>query len=416
MNWIIYILVVNSSLLLFYLLYKLLLEKETFFRLNRYYLITAAMSAMLIPLIPQDWLPLQKDLLNENNPREILIMLSEVSVSPLKSNTPVWISFALSIYLAGGIFFTLKLFRRLIQLRKIISEPLSGVAFSFFSFKCVDRRLVGAAIIDRHEEVHIRHLHSADIIFFEILAIMCWFNPVIYAYKKSIVQVHEFYADEIASAYQGDKSAYAMLLLSKALRINPQVLTNSFFNEPLLKTRIHMLNKRKSAKPAALKYALFVPLCAGTLLLTSATLTKETKSENSGTGNSYFASTPLNQFGLQQQEPGKVYEFVKTDTQPEFPGGMKKFYEYLGASLKYPESAAKNKVEGKVFLSYIVETDGKISHVKVERGLNAALDAEAVRVLTESPNWIPGKVGNTPVRVKYNIPIHFGLTKKPAKA
>ncbi|WP_316742602.1 M56 family metallopeptidase [Pedobacter antarcticus] len=417
MNWIIYMLLANSSLLLFYLFYKLLLEKETFFRLNRYYLITAAMSAMLIPLIPHDWLSLQKSIFEKVQAQEILIMLSEVSVSPLKSSTPGWITVAASIYLAGAVFFTLRLTRRLLQLRKTMGKPVSGMAFSFFGFKRIDSRLDGAAIIDRHEEVHIRHIHSADIIFFEILSIIYWFNPVIYAYKKSIIQVHEFYADEVASAYQGDKAAYAMLLLSKALRIDSQVLTNSFFNEPLLKTRIHMLNKRKSAKPAVLKYALFIPLCAGTLLLTSATLTKEKMPENSGDGLiSYFTAQPLNLYSLQQQEPGKVYEFVKTHTPPEFPGGMKKFYEYLGASIKYPESAAKNKVEGRVFLSYIVEKDGKISNVKVEKGLNAALDAEAVRVLTESPNWIPGKVDNTPVRVKFNIPINFGLTKKPVKA
>lgn len=417
MNWIIYMLLVNCSLLLFYLFYKLVLERETFFRLNRFYLITAALSAILIPLIPHHWLSPPTEIFKEVHAREILIMLSEVSVSPLKSGTPGWVAIAASIYLSGVVFFTLKLIWRLVQLRKTMSEPISGKAFSFFGFKRVDSNLDGAEIIDRHEEVHIRHVHSADIIFFEILAIICWFNPIIYAYKKSIIQVHEFYADEIAAAHQGDKAAYAMLLLSKALRVESQVLTNSFFNEPLLKTRIHMLNKRKSAKPAVLKYALFVPLCAGTLLLTSATLTKEKTSGNSLTGlNSYFTTSPLNPYSLQQQEPGKVYEFVKTDTPPEFPGGMKKFYEYLGASIKYPESAAKNKLEGRVFLSYIVEKDGKISNVKVEKGLNAAMDAEAVRVLTESPDWIPGKVNNTAVRVKFNIPINFGLTKKPAKA
>lgn len=117
----------------------------------------------------------------------------------------------------------------------------------------------------------------------------------------------------------------------------------------------------------------------------------------------------LDQNGQPRQD--KVYDFVSIEKQPEFKGGMKKFYEYLHSSVKYPESAVKNNIQGKVFLSFIVEKDGKLNNIHVDRKLGYGTDEEAVRVLEESPNWDPGLVKGKPVRVKYNIPISFSLSK-----
>ena len=73
-------------------------------------------------------------------------------------------------------------------------------------------------------------------------------------------------------------------------------------------------------------------------------------------------------------------------------------------------------MQGKVFLSYIIEKDGTVNDVKVERGLGSGLDEEAVRVLEASPKWTPGKKGNQPVRVMYNLPINFTLSGKAEDA
>lgn len=103
----------------------------------------------------------------------------------------------------------------------------------------------------------------------------------------------------------------------------------------------------------------------------------------------------------------KIYDFVSVDKVPEYPGGMKKFYEYLGKNIKYPEIAKKNKTQGKVWLSFIVEKDGQLTDAEVTRGLTKETDKEAVRVLSESPKWNAGIVKSKPVRVKYNININF---------
>jgi TonB family protein len=105
----------------------------------------------------------------------------------------------------------------------------------------------------------------------------------------------------------------------------------------------------------------------------------------------------------------KVYDFVSLETQPAFPGGMNNFYTYLKQNLRYPADAKTNKVEGKVFLSFVVEKDGSLMDIKVDRKLGQGTDEEAVRVLKESPKWQPGIQNGNVVRVKYNIPISFNL-------
>ena len=106
----------------------------------------------------------------------------------------------------------------------------------------------------------------------------------------------------------------------------------------------------------------------------------------------------------------KIYDFVSITKQPEYPGGLKKFYEYLSKTIRYPELAQEKNVQGKVFLSFIVEKDGSINDIMVTRGLGSGLDEEAVRVLDESPRWNPGVKDGMAVRVKYNINVNFSLT------
>jgi TonB family protein len=111
----------------------------------------------------------------------------------------------------------------------------------------------------------------------------------------------------------------------------------------------------------------------------------------------------------------KIYDFVSVDKQPQYPGGIAKFYEYLGKEIKYPEVAKKNKTQGKVFLSFTVEKNGKLANVLITRGLSKEADAEAIRVIKNSPNWNPGLIGGKPVRVKYNINVNFNLSPNTDK-
>lgn len=103
---------------------------------------------------------------------------------------------------------------------------------------------------------------------------------------------------------------------------------------------------------------------------------------------------------------------VKTDnSNPEPKGGYEALYKYIGATIKYPAAARRSGAQGKVYVSFFVETDGKISEVKVNRGIHPECDAEAVRILQECPlEWLPKKENGTAVRTQMTIPIAFKLS------
>ncbi len=97
------------------------------------------------------------------------------------------------------------------------------------------------------------------------------------------------------------------------------------------------------------------------------------------------------------------------EVMPEYPGGKDALFAYIGTNLKYPEQAVEEGIEGVVFVTFVVEADGRITGVTVLRGMGGALDKEAVRVVSGMPNWMPGKQNGKVVRVKYNLPIRFML-------
>jgi protein TonB len=107
------------------------------------------------------------------------------------------------------------------------------------------------------------------------------------------------------------------------------------------------------------------------------------------------------------QGPDEV--FTIAEVMPEFPGGKEALFAYIGKNLKYPEQAVEEGVEGVVFVTFVVEADGKITGVKVLRGIGFGCDEEAVRVVRGMPNWTPGKQLGKAVRVKYNLPIRYKL-------
>ena len=105
--------------------------------------------------------------------------------------------------------------------------------------------------------------------------------------------------------------------------------------------------------------------------------------------------------------PKKVYDVV--EQMPSFPGGMKAMMEYLDKNIKYPVSAQKNLIEGRVILQFIVDEKGNLSDVKVARSVEPSLDAEAVRVVKAMPRWNPGTQQGKAVKVRYTLPVTFRL-------
>ncbi len=101
--------------------------------------------------------------------------------------------------------------------------------------------------------------------------------------------------------------------------------------------------------------------------------------------------------------------FRVVETPPSFPGGEKALYQYLAENLKYPIAAKEANIQGKVFVTFVVEIDGSITQVKILRGIGGGCDQAALKVVENMPRWIPGKQRGIPVRVQFNLPVTFVL-------
>lgn len=116
--------------------------------------------------------------------------------------------------------------------------------------------------------------------------------------------------------------------------------------------------------------------------------------------------------GAAAAEDHTVYDlFESLEVQPTYPGGMDKFYKYLAKAIRYPAMAQDNNIQGKVFVSFIIEKNGSLTDIRIQKELGYGTDEEAIRVLKSSPKWMPGIQNGKAVRVKYNIPISFSMAQ-----
>lgn len=116
---------------------------------------------------------------------------------------------------------------------------------------------------------------------------------------------------------------------------------------------------------------------------------------------------------VEEMEEEKVEEiFQIVENQPQFPGGLQAFYQFVAENIDYPDKALRLNVSGRVFLRFVIEKDGSITDIQVLKGIGAGCDEEAVRVLSNSPKWIPGKQRGNNVRVYMTVPILFILKER----
>lgn len=287
MNWLYYLLEANLYLTVFYVFYRLFLHLETFYSLNRYYLISATILSFILPF-------LQVGYLNTifASPQEITRVVTTVvyqkrAAPAVASSYPELSSLLCGVHLIIASGFLLKMLFTLAQIFNIYFKSkrqkidnltfieLEGqhAAFSFFNILFINPDLNQKDTILKHEMVHVKQNHSADVLFFEIVQIISWFNPLVYFLKRDIKLLHEYLADEQTTAAGIQKHDYALFLIQHSFGTIPNTLSNQIFNESLLKRRIKMLNKQKSGGLAKFRLLLLVPvatclLCASTMAFT----------------------------------------------------------------------------------------------------------------------------------------------------
>jgi TonB family protein len=444
MEWWQYLLLVNLYLVLFYGFYAILLRMETFFMLNRAYLVTSALMSFFIPLVHYNWI--SKLFITQQVQHTISVYAKPISIyqyQPIEEQHITIGNLIFVVYGIGILFLIIRLMGQLISLRRMINEPESTAAFSFFKSIRLGANLDNKDVIEAHERVHARQWHSADVLLIEAIAIINWFNPVVYVYKKAIKHIHEFIADKQAVDNGTTKAEYALLLLSQTLKTPAHDLVNPFFNNSLLKRRILMLQKSRSTYMALLKYGLSAPLFMLMLVLSSAAVIKNhtvrffnhkaeevfaTPATSLTTKATKTVTVPIVKLAPAEKDPihtddletrsqkaDKLHTdaiFVSVEREPQFNGGMLGFYQFLAANLQYPPQMMRYNIQGKVIIMLTIEKDGSVSDVKSVRDVGYGSAEEAIRVLKKSPKWLPGYQNGVPVRVRYTLPISFDLVKE----
>lgn len=278
-NYIIQILLFQ---VLFLAVYDFFLQKETFFKWNRLYLLGTPILSLIIPL-------LKFDSIKSTVPQEYMVLLPEVMLNPQAvieqtvTTVTTFNTINLFFYIGVAIFLILFLLK-LVKIIKVISSNriikkenyklvlLEGrqSAFSFFNYIFIDQKLTEKKELQiiQHELVHCKQLHTLDLLFFEIFKIAMWFNPLLYIYQKRIAELHEYISDaEVVK--ETDKATYFNKLLSETFRVENISFVNQFYKQSFIKKRITMITKNKSQKMKQLKYLLLIPVLASMLLYSS---------------------------------------------------------------------------------------------------------------------------------------------------
>jgi len=419
-----YLLQSGISLTLLYGVYWLFLQKDTYFVVNRTFLIASVMFSLIFPLLQIKWF-FPGD---ESSPYYVVLDVVTVNAAKFEDtfakNLTV-IQALVLIYFTGIAIFTVRFIFQLLQLLfmvwkygiskheglRIVFIDSNYSPFSFFNLIFINRKEINQQNIKEiivHEQVHIRQKHSADLILLEIMTIIQWFNPVIWFYRISIKSVHEFLADEGVLLKGYNPVNYQNLLIGQYMGIQVNDLTNNF-NHSLLKKRIIMMTKNKSNYMAKLKVLLVTPVAfflvvaftASPVVKTIAQVEKQTKKVE--------AQKQYEQQAQSTQDKEKEEVFTVVEHMPKFPGGDEARQKYLASNITYPENARKAGKQGTVYVSFIVEKEGNISGVKILRGFDKECDEVAYNVVKNMPKWEPGMQHGKTVRVQFNMPIKFTL-------
>lgn len=393
----IYLLEVNVYLLLFFLLYLFLLKRESFFGLNRFYILFSSAISFILPLI--NFLPASLEIYTYQLP---LINVADENVVTSSTGGINWLVITAIIYISGALFRTTLFVRELLKINRLgklslfkrepqlfeVDETVSTASFlnNIYLNTVLDKESKEIVLI--HETIHCRQKHSLDIIWMNILKIVCWFNPIVNLMEWRIKELHEYLVDREMIGKTVEKEKYCGLLIGTALHINPYILANHLSNYKLLKNRIAMMTTKNNSKIAMLKYLSLIPLTAIGIFLISCNKSEDVKNQN-------------------PYENAPVHSMV--EQMPEFPGGEDALFAYLGENIKYPESAKEENVEGTSYISFIVRPDGSIDNVKDKRSPDKRLSDEAVRVIENMPNWKPGEKDGEKVSVEYMLPVQFKL-------
>ncbi|MCD8031870.1 MAG: TonB family protein [Bacteroides sp.] len=470
----IYLLKVNLALAVFYAFYRLCLSRDTFFGSRRLVLLAFLGIAFVYPLLhPGNWVTSYTPALALADLYQT-ILLPEITVgevSPALSSGLSGSALIGGLYMLIALFLGIKLLGQLVVILRFRfqSRPTEkngyklwtlrqpAPPFSFFRWIFLNPSLHKEEELQEiltHEQAHCRGWHSVDILLSELACMVCWFNPFVWWLRKEIVINLEYLADEKVLAAGYDRKAYQYHLLHMTTMRHPRYTLMNHFRMLPLKSRIQMMNKKRSHPTHHTKYIAWIPLLFLLMLISNIEMMARTTVQFSRKITHYMQTSPPSetigspvpqpQFSDAEPLPASprqefapvsvastqiLPETVETDIplsmdtheevvfdvvehMPQYPGGQEALMRYLSQHIRYPEQAHTEGIEGRVIAQMVIDTDGSVRDITIVRSVHPDLDREAVRVLSDMPQWIPGKQRDQIVKVRYTVPIRFMLPEK----
>ena len=499
------------TLTLLYSLYRLLLRRETFHRLNRAVLLMILIVSPLLPLIP----------LHTDRPTAMDAVLTRIAGTRIEgpmmslpsdenvdgnaltaqedeATSGLWLRYCAYIYMIGiavalatYVFRLLSLMRFIGRSRRIthpmvpsnihlmldmkMTQPSSWMHWIFIG--PIDLKQNAETVL-LHELAHVRMGHSWDVMLSDLTCRLLWCLPFAWMLRQDLVDVHEFQADEAVLQGGVTLEDYERLLVRKAVQTQVLPIMNTL-RRGAVKKRFAMMYCSRSSRWSRLKLLCLVPALAACLWVSAKSeeykmylngklVTKEElQSIDSSTieridvihsqkkvlietatkQETHPQPLPVRESGVvnstadnQQQDyilPSPVGEGsgVRLDQMPQFPGGDAAFNQYIAQHMRYPKVAAENGVEGSVTVQFIVEEDGRVTHVQAFDSPSGEADASvyaygamdkqrsqdeddeghrALREATEElfrgmPSFEPGQQNGKPVRMKMTRTVNYGL-------
>lgn len=438
--FIVYMLKAACCLAVFYLFFKVLLSRDTFFRFNRITLLVILAISFVLPGIEISVKQVENGKIQNFSVESMILLMQygshSVTTVPAKVVETGLAGALIYLYLAGVIFFLIRFVISMWQIYKLIdgSKQLGTensihlvvhhnkqlAPFSWMNYIVLsdyDLHSEYREGILAHERAHIIKRHSFDILFVELCAIVQWFNPAVWLTKIELQNVHEFEADESVLDSGINEKQYQLLLIKKAVGSRLYSIANSI-NHSSIKKRITMMIKKKSNPWACVKYFYVLPLAAvavAAFARPEISRISEKVEEISKDKVTAFVPSDKAVPAKELEKPSVGTEaavetsdsvYVMADEMPKYPGGNKALLAYLQSNLKCPAELSGKST--RVIVQFVVQKDGSISGTWVVRSGGAAADAEALRVVNSMPKWVPGRQKGKSVDCKYTLPVTFG--------
>ena len=427
----IYLVVSAISLALMVAVYRLTLSRTTFHGFNRYVLLTSLALAAIVPLM---------HFRNVSNraTAPITYMMNEImvyadgtaTVAPAQvaetGSSISIISIITLVYLAGMIICLLRVAigvlsseiichrrsRALPDGSRLVITDRNYAPFSWRNYIVISRKdyETNGAMIIAHEQAHVRHHHSFDLILAQLFCAVQWFNPAAWMLKRSLMEVHEFEADASVLEHGFDERRYQICLVRAALQGSFATTTNNFANCST-KKRIVMMNRHSTNPWARLRVLLMLPAVAFSAVVASACKNDANSTEdlnsNPQDNTTIHASAIATWDVVEIEEADTSDVFMIVEDMPEFPGGTQAMLEFFQSNITYPENCKRDSIQGRVLVTFVVEKDGSITDVEVVKSVHPDLDAAAVNMIKQMPAWKPGRQKGKTVRVKYTVPVNY---------